>query len=361
MDRFRWAPHNGWVDWYLNGDDAQALGALRRELVAYLRRHGEADSDLDSAELVVGEAVGNAVRHAGGPVWVSLSWREVSPTLTVRDLGPGFDPGLLARAAGDTLGVLDAGTEGLTGETMDLEDPRVFEADLDVLAEGGRGLFLITHLAPTLEAHSRAGEGMTVSVMLPVRKPTAVSHDRPRHTTSALPALAEAQAGGGFGKESFLRALVVQLAQAVEFQHGPEAGDAVVAQVGADVGGQMEAEFRAAENIVGRMMPEQMARCYVRLKHAIDGGFYVIEANEERIVLGNRRCPFGDVVRLAPSLCRMTSSVFGGIAARNSDEGASVLLEERIAVGDPGCRVVVYLTEPSSEERPLVHQYAAPR
>lgn len=63
---------------------------------------------------------------------------------------------------------------------------------------------------------------------------------------------------------------------------------------------------------------------------------------------------------LAPSLCRMTSSVFGGIAARNSDDGVAVLLEERIAVGDPGCRVIVYLQELPVGELAPTHRYSAP-
>ena len=108
------------------------------------------------------------------------------------------------------------------------------------------------------------------------------------------------------------------------------------------------------------MTPEQVGRCYVRLKHAIDGGFYVIEVSEDRIVLGNTRCPFGDVVRLAPSLCRMTSSVFGGIAARNNGAPVGVLLEERIAVGDPGCRVVVALSPQAGVDSALAHRYAPP-
>jgi hypothetical protein len=58
-------------------------------------------------------------------------------------------------------------------------------------------------------------------------------------------------------------------------------------------------------------------------------------------------------------LCRMTSSVSGGIAARNSPHGAGVLLEERIALGDPGCRVVVYLREPPAAVQPFVHLYAS--
>ena len=121
----------------------------------------------------------------------------------------------------------------------------------------------------------------------------------------------------------------------------------------------MEAEYRSARTVVGRMTPPQIADCYLRLKHAIDGEFFVIEASADRIVLGNTRCPFGDVVRRAPALCRMTSSVFGGIAARNSDHQASVVLEERIAVGDPGCRIVVYLDR-EPEEPGAAHRYLTP-
>ncbi|MGZ4698648.1 MAG: ATP-binding protein [Oryzihumus sp.] len=324
------------MDWFLKPDDASAVGELRREVVAYLRRHAEPDSEVEDAELALSEVVGNAVRHAGGPVWVSLYWAQAQPVLTVRDLGPGFDPARLAQPV--TLA------------------PRAGSA---TLAEAGLGLFLVSQVTPSLAAEVRRAGGMTVSVTLPVNRAPALSHDPPRRTFGALPELDEALPGGGFGKESFLRALVVQLARTVETQQGPDAAAAAVAQVGADIGGQMEEEFRAAGAIVGRLTPEQMADCYVRLKHAIDGGFYVIEATEHRIVLGNTRCPFGNVVRRAPSLCRMTSSVFGGIAARNSDHGVAVLLEERIAVGDPGCRVVVDLAPPPEGGRPLAHEYAA--
>ena len=151
---------------------------------------------------------------------------------------------------------------------------------------------------------------------------------------------------------------MVQLAQTIELQQGPDASEAAVAQVGADVGAQMEQEFRAAKDVVGRLTPEQVGDCLVRLKHAIDGGFQVLEASTERIVLVNDRCPFGDAVRRAPALCRMTSSVFGGIAARNSDRGATVLLEERIAVGDDRCRVVVWFDSAAVDAPAWAHHYS---
>jgi len=58
-----------------------------------------------------------------------------------------------------------------------------------------------------------------------------------------------------------------------------------------------------------------------------------------------RLSPFGGVVTRAPGLCRMT--VFGGIASRNT-RGAAVVLEQRIAVGDPACRGVDPLSPPSA-------------
>lgn len=340
------------MDWYLDGDDRAALTALRREVAAYLRRHAEPGAEIHDAELVVEELVGNAVLHAGGSIWVTVAWPDVSPQLTVRDLGPGLDPGLLDRLGERPVSVVDAGLH-------DSDDPEAAE-HFFAFAERGRGLFLVSHLAPALETAAASGGGTRVSVELPVKRPPAPDHDPPRRASHALPRLEEARPEGGFGRESFLRALVVQLAAAVELQHGPDAAEAAVAQVGVDVGGQMEEEYRLARDVTGQMGPDQLADCYVRLKHAIDGGFYVVSATADRVVLGNRRCPFGDAVRAAPSLCRMTSAVFGGIAARNSAHGAEVTLEERIAVGDPGCRVVVDLRPSEAGSRPHAHRYAAP-
>jgi hypothetical protein len=98
----------------------------------------------------------------------------------------------------------------------------------------------------------------------------------------------------------------------------------------------------------GRRRRPPLARCTVA------------EVTPDRVVLENTRCPFGESVRRAPALCRMTSCVLGGIAARHHPDGASVLLEERIAVVDPGCRVVVHLGPPPPDVAPFAHHYAGP-
>lgn len=316
----------GLVDWYVDGANGDAVRVLRREFADYLGRHADGGSDVAAAELAFAEIVGNIARHATGPAWINLDWSAEAPVLTVHDLGPGFTP-------------------------------RIALPD-DPMSHHGRGLYLVAHMTDELEVASKRAGGARVSVTLPVRRASERSLDPPRRSSNALPTPEEAQADGSFDKEAFLRALVVQLAQHVERVQGPDAAEAAVAQVGTDVGGRMEEEYRRARGIVGSLTPEQMADLYVRLKHAIDGDFYVIEADAERIVLGNRRCPFGDAVKRAPALCRMTSSVFGGIAARNAD-GAAVQLEERIAVGDPECRVIVRLG-PQDGRVPFAHRYAAP-
>lgn len=315
------------MDWYLDGRDPATIAQLRREIADYLGRHAERGADLPSAELAVSELLTNVGRHAPGPAWVHVDWSGRRPVLDVHDLGPGFEL-----------------------------DPQLPENAMQ--ASGGRGLFIVSNVAEWLNVEAKRAGGSKVSAELPVQRTAQRDHDPPRGRADALPAPEEAHDDGSFGKESFLRALVVQLAAAVEAHEGPDAGEAAVAQVGADVGGRMEEEYRRVRGIVGELSVEQIADLYVRLKAAIDGDFYVVDTSPERIVLGNRRCPFGEVVKRAPGLCRMTSSVFGGIASRNTG-GASVVLEERIAVGDPECRVVVWLTGARRGEWTGAHEYGA--
>jgi anti-sigma regulatory factor (Ser/Thr protein kinase) len=340
------------VDWYVPRNDTAAITALRHQVREYLARHASPGSDLSIAELVFQELVVNAIEHTGRPAWVRLTWLAEHPDVTVWDLGPGFDPDA------------ELSSRAVPGADLDAADtdswsPYVDES-LDALDESGRGLFLVTHLAEEFEVAARRSGGTRVQATLPVTRAASRSIDPPRTITGALPALDEVSPEGGFSREVFLRALVVQLGQALEHAGGPDVSEAVVAEVGVTVGGQMEAEYRTARDVVDRMSTAQMAECFVRLKHAIDGKFYVAEISEDRIVLGNEQCPFGNAVRKSPALCRMTSAVFGGIAARNHEEGAAVVLEERIAVGDPGCRVVVHLGEPPESSRRFAHRYRSP-
>ena len=116
--------------------------------------------------------------------------------------------------------------------------------------------------------------------------------------------------------------------------------------MGGAIGTAIDSDYRAALQLQ-RLERAQVAAVLVDLKRRIQGDFYLISENDEKIVLGNRVCPFGDQVKGRPSMCMMTSNVFGSIAANNVGY-AKVELQETIAQGHPGCRVVVYL-KPTEE------------
>lgn len=142
-------------------------------------------------------------------------------------------------------------------------------------------------------------------------------------------------------RDVFLRNLLRELAGTLQDVVGMDHASGFVSVVGQNMGRAMDADYRAALGEEKLTRP-QVAQVLVDLKRRIEGDFYVIEENEDRIVLGNRACPFGSKVLGRPALCMMTSNVFGSIAADNLGY-AKVELQETIAEGHPGCRVVVHL------------------
>lgn len=169
--------------------------------------------------------------------------------------------------------------------------------------------------------------------------PDARDPDRVRHADVPLE------------RDLFLRSLLRELSGTLEDVVGLEEASGFVSVVGQRIGDQINHEYRRSLQ-VDRLTREEVARVLVDLKRRIDGDFYIIEESDDRIVLGNRACRFGDKVEGRPSLCMMTSNVFGVIAAENAGYG-KVELKETIAAGAPECRVVVYL-------RPTADADAAP-
>jgi predicted ArsR family transcriptional regulator len=152
-------------------------------------------------------------------------------------------------------------------------------------------------------------------------------------------------------RDLFLRSLLRELAGTLQDVVGVREASGYISVVGARIGEQINHDYKNAL-AVDRLTREQVAAVLVDLKRRIQGDFRVIEENADTIVLGNRSCPFGDKVLGRPSMCMMTSNVFGHIAADNLGY-ARVELQETIAQGHPGCRVVVHLkpTEEASDGR----------
>jgi hypothetical protein len=135
--------------------------------------------------------------------------------------------------------------------------------------------------------------------------------------------------------------LIRELSGTLQEVVGLEEASGFVSVVGQRIGSELDRQYKAALE-VQELTREQVRDVLIDLKRRIQGDFYVIEETDDKIVLGNRRCPFGDKVLDRPALCMMTSNVFGYIAAENLGY-AKVAIEQAIAKHDPGCRVVVYL------------------
>ena len=160
--------------------------------------------------------------------------------------------------------------------------------------------------------------------------------------------------GVALHRDIFLRTLLRELTGVLQDVVGVDEASGYVSVVGSTIGEQINRDYLQALQ-VERLSPAQVAEVLVDLKRRIEGDFFVVEADAARIVLGNRRCPFGELVKGRPSLCMMTSNVFGRIAADNLGY-ARIELQETIAQGHPGCRVVVHLA-PGDSADPQAREY----
>ena len=116
--------------------DAIAAASVRREIADALRRLGATVESAADAELVLGELLGNVMRHARGDVQIVLDLSGDAPVLHVVDDGPGF--------------------------AFDARLPR------DDMAESGRGLFIAAMLTRDLNVTPRAEGGSHARVVFDI-------------------------------------------------------------------------------------------------------------------------------------------------------------------------------------------------
>jgi len=142
-------------------------------------------------------------------------------------------------------------------------------------------------------------------------------------------------------RDIFLRNLIRELAGTLEEVLGINEASCFMSIVGQTLGEQIDRDYKRAI-AVSNLTREQVTDLLVDLNRRIRSKFYVTEQDENKIVLANRACPFGNEVACPPSLCTITSNIFGVIVAENLGY-AKVELQQTIAKRQPGCRVVVHL------------------
>jgi predicted ArsR family transcriptional regulator len=156
-------------------------------------------------------------------------------------------------------------------------------------------------------------------------------------------------------RDGFFRTLLRHLAGNLEQIVGLDEASGFIAMVGAHMGDDMNRMYRQALS-KDKLNTAEVGRALVDLKRRIHGGFRLVEATDKQLVFENTACPFGTAVAGRPSLCMMTSNVFGRIAAENLGY-ARVRIEKSIAAGDAGCRVVVALQPAENPPGPREREY----
>lgn len=147
----------------------------------------------------------------------------------------------------------------------------------------------------------------------------------------------------------FLRTMIRHLSGVLEETVGLDEAKGFISTVGRNIGDEINNSYK---NIikVNKLNPKQVAAVLVDLKEKINGDFYIVEMTDKKVVFGNTKCPFEDKVIGRPSLCMMTSNVFGTIASENLGY-AKVSLAETIAQGHGKCKVTVYFDFNDSEAK----------
>jgi anti-sigma regulatory factor (Ser/Thr protein kinase) len=122
--------------WAFSSDNSYAARRTRSEMLRQLKNEFGTSIDFYTSELIFGELIANVVRHAPGMVDIALEKRKDRAVLHVIDRGSGY--------------------------------PLQAEERTDVLAESGRGLWLIKQLGGGLTVERVPGYGTHVAVALPI-------------------------------------------------------------------------------------------------------------------------------------------------------------------------------------------------
>lgn len=148
----------------------------------------------------------------------------------------------------------------------------------------------------------------------------------------------------------FLQTFVLELMHAAE-QQGKTHSEDLIEYIARTAGRFFEETYRDERDINDELDRDSYIELILGLKNKIGGGFSLESADAHCVRVKNTCCPFGEGVTHFPELCRMTSSVFGGIAARNFGY-AKVEIAKSIARKDGGCDVFVYLNPEAAKNRP---------
>lgn len=148
----------------------------------------------------------------------------------------------------------------------------------------------------------------------------------------------------------FLQTFILELMHASE-QEGGNYCESLIEKIAKTAGMYFEQTYRDEFQRHGELNSESYIDLILALKNRIGGNFSLASVEAGTITVVNSRCPFGEGVTNFPELCRMTSSVFGGIAARNFGY-AKVEIRQSIAKKNGSCEVCIHTHCDNAVDKP---------
>ena len=265
--------------------------AVENAVCDHLNRHAIEPAVVEMARPLIRRAL---AEQPAGPQWLTLGWDDTHAQLRLRPLPDGPLPGEPAgpglTRAHDLAARLHAeyGDDVEGGVTIDLNVARPPERDIDP----------------------------------PPADTGALDPDRPIE----LVGLIAGEIGSGRSlEEAAARAGATLAARAGRhLEDGP-------------VGGSDQPDWPAAA----------VADAIIAAERELGADFEKVVVRKDRLVLRNRRCPFGPSA--SPAMCRFTSALAGGLGARAAGR-AEVAVTESLASGDHECRLTVDLGRRSGRQ-----------
>ena len=137
-----------------------------------------------------------------------------------------------------------------------------------------------------------------------------------------------AAAGILLDRTRFFNRMIRALTGTLEATVGLGDAEAFVTSVGSELGDTISADYARVLGEAPRDA-EALAEMLVDFEARIGGAFRVVSVGADEIVLANTACPFAEGAHNRPSLCMMTTTVFGRIAAGAAGH-ARVSIDEAI-------------------------------
>ena len=283
--------------------NAGSPAAIEDAVCDHLDRHAIEPAVVEMARPLLRRAL---AEQPAGPYWLTLEWDDTHALLRLRPLPDGPLPG---EPAGPGLTRAHEVAARLHAEHAD--GPEVVTVDLNVARPPER------------------------DIDPPPADPDSVDPDRPIE----LVGLIAGEIGSGHSLE----------------EAAARAG-ATLAERAARTSALSAADSGPDDTSTDSTRAESVADAIIAAEHELGADFEKVVVRKDRIVLRNRRCPFGPAA--SPAMCRFTSALAGGIGARAAGR-AEVAVTEALASGDHECRLTLDLGRRS--DRRAAPGYERPR